>query len=154
MGFIGERMSQADISRETGIPRSTVGFVMRGERELPTEYTSSLRNLYQRTAYAEMRESGASVEIAKKFSWYSPGRVEQVDDIYDELTSKTAFGACLKAQREAEDAGEFYSIKDHYEDVLEQVKENYSKSRKDWEDISNYVAEKILGEEGFEWVND
>lgn len=149
--FVGERYSDADISRMTGIPRSTVGFVHRGERTLPTEYLKSMRNLYQRTAYRAMREGGASTEIAHKFSWYSAGRVNQVDKIYDELTSKTAFGVTLKRKLEAEDEGYTFDFKEEYDSVLEQIKENYRRSKKDWQDIANYVATKILGEEGFEW---
>lgn len=154
VSFVGDRMSQSEISRETGIPRSTVGFVMRGERDLPTEYQSIMRNLYQRTAYQSMREAGASADIAKKFSWYSPGRVTQIDETYDELTSKTAFGVTLKQKNDAEDRGEYYSVKEHYDDILEQIKANYRISKKDWQDIANYVTTQILGEEGFEWETD
>ena len=151
VNFVGNRMSDTEMSRLTGIPRSTIGFVHRGERDLPSEYNSVMRNLYQRTAYAEMRDSGASAEIAKKFSWYSPGRVEQVDELYEELTSKKAFGVTLREQIEAEDEGSPFNFTDRYTEVLEQIKANYRKSKKDWQDIANYVTTQILGEEGFEW---
>lgn len=88
--FATKYKSQASISRATGIPTSTLSYVIRGERTLPSKYHTSLRNEYQRTAYQVLRSSGLSATQARRFSWYSPSRIynvlSEVGGVVEKLT--------------------------------------------------------------------
>ena len=86
--FLDSFMTQADIARETSIPQSTLSYAMRGERELPVKYNPSLRNLYQRTAYAELRGAGLSSTQSRRFSWYSPDKIFDVLNNTKNLVSR------------------------------------------------------------------
>lgn len=86
--FLDAFMTQADIARETLIPQSTLSYAMRGERDLPVKYNQPLRNLYQRTAYAELRSAGLSTTQAKRFSWYSPDKIFDVLNNTKNLVSR------------------------------------------------------------------
>lgn len=76
--FVTEYLSQSQISAQTGIPRSTIGFYARGERRAPLDRQRTIRNLYQRTAFAALREQGLSSTQARRFSWYRPERVREI----------------------------------------------------------------------------
>ena len=90
--YVGDTRSDMWIARETGIPRSTLGYVRRGERRLPERYRSQIRNLYQREGYRRMREVGVSRAQARRFSWYTPAKVREVTEtvkkLVADLTSK------------------------------------------------------------------
>lgn len=92
LGYIGDTRSDIWIARETGIPRSTLGYVRRGERRLPVQYERVLRNLYQREGYRRMVEVGMSTRQATRFSWYTPAKIREVTDtvkkLVADLTSK------------------------------------------------------------------
>jgi hypothetical protein len=69
-------------------------------RELPYEYSSALRNLYQRTTYADMREMGASATTARRFSWYTPEKVGEVMSTYREKTVDYSIGALATKEKQ------------------------------------------------------
>jgi hypothetical protein len=76
--FLRQKNTLTSISQSTGIPISTLSYVSRGERNLPSKYTSVLRNYYQRNTYQIMRSSGISVNQAHRFSWYNPEKVQSI----------------------------------------------------------------------------
>jgi len=76
--FLRSKTTLTNISQSTGIPVSTLSYVSRGERNLPSKYITPLRNFYQRTSYQLMRTAGISVNQAHRFSWYQPEKVQLV----------------------------------------------------------------------------
>lgn len=88
---VKETLSQAEISRQTGIPQSTLSYVLSGERELPDKYKKATRNIYQRTTYRQLRDTGLSATQARRWSWYSPPTVtkvwSEVGDVVDKLVN-------------------------------------------------------------------
>lgn len=64
------------LSKETGIPQSTISYVRRGIRDLPKKYNAVMRNQYQREAYLRLGNEGASSYQAKRFSWYNTIEVQ------------------------------------------------------------------------------
>ena len=76
--FTLQDQSQAWVSRETGIPKSTLSYVARGIRALPKQYELANRNVYQREGYRRMEETGVSANQARRFSWYVPEKVTNV----------------------------------------------------------------------------
>jgi len=88
--YIHKFFSFAQMSEQSGIPSSTLSAVARGERKLPEMYRSDLRNMYQRTAYHDMREQGLSPDQARRFSWYSSTRVKEVVQEIGSVVSRIA----------------------------------------------------------------
>ena len=73
--FLLQQTTQAEVSRETGIPSSTLSYGSRGLRDVPSSYTNDLRNYYQRQAYERARVAGVNVTSARRISWTSPENV-------------------------------------------------------------------------------
>jgi len=76
--FLRTKTTLTNISQQTGIPISTLSYVSRGERNLPSQYVTPLRNFYQRFSYQQMRTAGIAVNQAHRFSWYQPEKVQLV----------------------------------------------------------------------------
>ena len=72
--------SAAWVSRQTGIPQSTLSYVRRGLRQLPDKYVNPLRNTFQREAYARLRAQGAPTFEARRYSWLTPERAQTAID--------------------------------------------------------------------------
>lgn len=133
--FLYETMNDNEISLLTGIPRSTVGYVRRGERRLPSNYNRSLRQHYQQSAYERLYTQGASAYEAKRFSWYSPDTVsELITDLYDRV-EYYAKGAAMSRIRKLEEQGIYYD----YDQILMQARgavlQGINKSRNPLENI-------------------
>ena len=80
LSMILRERSAAWVSRQTGIPQSTLSYVRRGLRPLPQKYVAPLRNTYQREAYARLRAQGAPTHQARRFSWVTPERAQTAID--------------------------------------------------------------------------
>lgn len=111
--FISVTRSDTWIAAQTGIPRSTVGFVRRGERDLPSKYQTTLRNAFQREAYARMRETGFSTTQARRYSWYSTEQISYRISEMRLLVDRFTAGAVGMSIAKARAAGQSYD-----EDVL------------------------------------
>jgi len=73
--YVAEQRSYAYISRATGIPYRTVLAMRAGTMKLTSEFTRSMRNIYQRESYGRLRETGFSPHEARRWSWYRPEEV-------------------------------------------------------------------------------
>lgn len=78
LSYLNRNQSYAQISKLTEIPTATISYVLRDIRPLPNAYRLSLRRVYQRTVYNDLKAIGLSATQARRFSWYSPSRVQQV----------------------------------------------------------------------------
>lgn len=138
IGFLTDHRSDIWIARETGIPRATVGFVRRGERQLPAQYTASLRNAFQREAYGRMREIGFSSHQAKRFSWYAPESIRiRIADM--KLTvNKLTLGVSAQKERKLRKEGIPYDEVELWADTWDDIVEGLQRSKKTIEDIGEY----------------
>jgi len=77
--YLLDHMDIAQISAITEIPSATVSYVLSQGGRIDQQYERPLRNLYQRTVYADLRKQGLSPTQARRFSWYSPNTVRSVE---------------------------------------------------------------------------
>jgi hypothetical protein len=136
--FVSETRSQTWIAEQSGIPRSTVGFVLRGERPLPSEYAHAARALYQREGYTRMRSEGFSVPQADRFKWYRPEAVKIKIGIMKEIVNTST--TMIVGQRMARDQkqGIFHNISYYWKQAKEDVQEGFRRSKKTLEDWEKY----------------
>jgi hypothetical protein len=87
MVYILEKRTQQWLSSISGIPQSTISRVKNNQINLPTKYASALRNVYQKEAYGNLKIVGASASQAKRFSWYIPETVKDVQSTLQETRS-------------------------------------------------------------------
>ncbi len=71
------------IAERAGIPRSTIGFVRRGERNLPAQYRTALRSVYQSETVRRMDAVGMPHRESISMSMKRP---EDQRAIYSEMS--------------------------------------------------------------------
>lgn len=86
-------MTYAQISEETGIPVSSVGYINRGERDVPMVYRTSANKTYRSIAYDNLRQSGLSSVQSNRFKWYTPEKVLDVENSMSNTLLKFTLGA-------------------------------------------------------------
>jgi len=141
ISYIAETRSDAWISEQTGIPRSTIGFVRREERTLPKEYSSALRNLYQREAYARLREEGFAYHQARRFSSYAPQSVSLKQSLMKVLIDDLTLGQISKRLQEVGLAITEENIFSIWDDTRGSIVEAMKKSHKDFETVERYLVD-------------
>lgn len=122
------------ISSQTGIPRSTIGFVRRGERTLPTEYEYDLRLVFQREAYGIQRSAGMSFGQARRFSSYSPEANTLKTGIMKDIVNTNTMGGCIQEKLRLEKQGILIEIDDIWYSVKADVEDAYRHSDKTFEE--------------------
>jgi hypothetical protein len=121
-------MTQADIARNASIPSSTMSYVMRGERELPSTYNPNLRNLYQRTAYKALREKGMSTTQARRFSWYAPSKIVEVLQQAIDIVQKISSARFAKYKEYLQSIGQYTTDEAVLESLTKAIRDAISKS--------------------------
>ena len=135
LSYVLESLSQSEVSRQIGIPRSTLQYEIAHNIPLGTQYQEALRNLYQRTAYANMREAGFSAEQARRFSWYSPERVVTNIGLMEEKVLEFSVTRLANAELKS---GEIWSNRERAEYlnmIKDRVREGLRRSKAPVEDI-------------------
>lgn len=130
LSFIHDVRSDAWIAQETGIPRSTLGFVRRGERTLPPQYRDQLRRVYQREAYGRLRDTGFSTDQARRFSWYVPERITEVRQQLEEQIDYLARGRVVQMKKRAMEAGETLDEDQALSESRDAIRSGLRKSKK------------------------
>lgn len=143
LSYVLKSKTQVEVSEVTGIPQSTISRVKNGQIELPSKYTSTLRNYYQREAYSDLRISGASATQAKRFSWYVP---EIVTDVVSTLKDTLNMLSTAWVARESM-ADDIYWTEDEYlaakEEAEKSILEAMQKSEKTIEEIYTSGKKKL-----------
>ena len=75
--YLNQQYSYREIQDFTGIPISTISYVIRDQMRLSDVYRLPLRRAYSRTIYASLRASGLSPNIARNISWGSVSKAEE-----------------------------------------------------------------------------
>lgn len=138
--YVNEKQTQSWIANQTGIPRSTVGFALRGERSLPLKYSLNARRIYQTEAYRRMTFEGFSPNQASRFKWYAPEAVGLKTGIMKEIIKESTLMRIGQKQHTDKKQGIIKSIDDYWKDTKEEVKESYRRSNSTLDDWINYHA--------------
>ncbi len=75
---LNQQYSYREITEITGIPASTISYVIREQRVLPSQYILNLKSLYSRYAYSQLRTAGLSVALSSRYRWYTPAHLGDI----------------------------------------------------------------------------
>lgn len=137
--FLYENLSEREISRQTGIARSTLYDIKKGFYEVSERFYTTIRNAFQRTAYQQLREAGMDTIKSEKYKWYSVSTVREtigrMKSVVNYLTDSNIASALKRAERK----GEAYDRDIIYENLRERIKENLRKSHETLEALERYL---------------
>lgn len=139
-------MSDVDISLLTGIPRSTIGFVRRGERLLPSEYIRPMYDGFRKVNYNVLREAGLPYHQARK---YSSSSVKTSSDVAVEMrmiVEQSTAGAVIGKTVALEKKGILPDPFQVEQDMTAAVLKGYRKSHKDFKQMQDYMLRKAVDE--------
>lgn len=142
--YVNEKQTQSWIAQQSGIPRSTVGFVLRGERALPSKYNLQARAIYQTQVYSRLKAEGMSANQATRFKWYAPEAVGLKTAIMKEIVKESTALQIAINQKRDEKQGIIKSADEYRKDTIEQVKAAYRRSKNPLEEWLNYYAWAFL----------
>jgi len=135
--FLFEERTDTWIAERAGIPRSTVGFVRRGERDLGSQYFSGLRSAYQSETIRRLDAVGMPHRESFRFSMSSPERQHELAASLDTITHRLAARATASSFWES---GEDYGAFDWdgvYADYVSSITESIHYSPYSYEDIED-----------------
>lgn len=135
--FLSQKRSDSWIAGQTGIPRSTVGYVRRGERILNPAYSRLLRNTYQREAYGRMRETGFSATQARRFSRYAAESISLKIGEMKLLVNRFTTGAVAMEIGKLQREGISYDIDDLWNDMKQRIIEGLQDSKEPVEEFAD-----------------
>lgn len=140
LSFVSITQSDAWIARETGIPRSTIGFARRGDRDLPAQYETAMRALYQREAYTRMKEIGFSAPQANRFRSYAPSTVlsymREVSNKIEELS----YGLAIRLKSDDESSGIIKPLSSYLDESRESITKGFQHSLMPKEEWDKYAT--------------
>jgi hypothetical protein len=136
--FVLEGRSKAWISRATGIPSSTVSYVVAGKRRLPAVYTDEVRRMYRRETYRRLRASGMSANQANRFKWYSAPKVGYYIKQMNYKVRFLALGHMSDWYEPVYKNGRKLEGEEKLAEIERQVREGLRKSREPWETWEDY----------------
>ncbi len=85
--YLTKTHTYRDIAEITGIPVSTISYVIRGERILQGRYHLPLRSMYERQVYGDLRALGMSAQMARRFRSFSTERIVQYQSKANEVVN-------------------------------------------------------------------
>lgn len=134
--------SDVDIANLTGIPRSTIGFVRRGERNLPSEYVRPLYDMYRKVNYHILRDEAFSYSQARKYSSSSVKTSTEVAVEMRMMVTQSTRGAITGKVTALEKKGILPDLRQVQKDMLAAVRRGYMKSHKDFKQWQDYFMRK------------
>jgi len=97
--FAAQYRSQQFISEMTGIPQSTISYVLRGIRKIPKKYTDSTLKYYKDETYTQINKRGGSKEMSIEYAGQDIKKVREVIATYEDKTMWTAYNMIMKDLR-------------------------------------------------------
>ena len=118
--YMSTYYNRTDLSNITGIPSSTLGYVLRGERELPDKYLSNTHYQYSLTAYENLMMSGANRNAAMQVCGQPPENILDMQFRWQKLTSNlTSYRIALDWEK----AGIKYTAQDIIDEIPNRINE-------------------------------
>lgn len=142
LNYVLRTQTQSWTAKEIGVSQSTISRWSRGLTKISNEYANPIRNTYQREAYNVLRDTGASYHQARRFAWYTP---ETVLDVENQLTEKVNFLATGWAGKKANKIGGEFTLKQlelFAEEGIDIVKDALRQSQEPLEVIFDYGKRK------------
>lgn len=136
LDFMHEFRTDVWLSEQSGIPRSTIGFVRRGERSLPAQYTNAARSAYQSAMYDVLGEEGFPRKARFQYSFVGRERFAELQSELEDIVEQVARNWTIQASIRAEAKGTYFNWQDYYEDALEKAAETVYYSEMPWDDLT------------------
>lgn len=130
------KTSERELSRQTGIARSTLYDIKHHKYQCSEKHYQSIRNYFQRQAYSVLREAGLSSYKADRYKWYRP---ESIMEIKNRVGSVVSYLTNVRLQSHLthlDNEGVSYDLEYEAQEIEEGIKESLRKSKKsveDWE---------------------
>lgn len=123
------------ISKETGIPYSSLYRMSKGEGDIMSKYNNDLRNAYSRTVYGNLRGEGFSSNQANRFRWYVPETVESYTMKWREKLTEWSKGIATNRMALYGETYSKTSFDEYFTEAYTDVLESLRKSPKPVESI-------------------
>ena len=133
--FFHEWRTDVWLAEQSGIPRSTLGFVRRGERSLPAQYANAARSAYQRGMYDILGEEGFPRRARLQFSFAGRERYAEIRSELEDIVAAVAKNWTTQAALKAETTGKYFNWEEYYEDALEKARDTVYYSEMPWDDL-------------------
>jgi len=147
--YLNETHTQTWISQQTGIPQSTLSYVLREQRELPQQYYSGVLTTYMTNTAYRMSDAGLPVHQVPRFQVQEPEIVRSVTAYVNDTAMKLAEGYVIKQayDQDIPDSQVQSYINDNISDAVQYIRDSLRRSEKpieEWEDYptkySDYIA--------------
>jgi len=126
--YLSSTHTQAWISDETGIPQSTLSYVLSGQRSLPAVYEQPVINAYSREVYSIFREYGFTSEEAASQRYKNPETITSMTAQIDDKLEYLAMGHLISLPKSTTDilTMEEYDnlIQESIEDIIQGISNN------------------------------
>lgn len=132
--FLAGKYSYRYISEYTGIPISTISYVVRGERVLGAQYLQNLGSFYQREAYATLRARGYSAITARAFRSRAVAAVVAALSRSDSIVEALAQYRLPQYRKYLIAQGRFTNDEDTLQLLREAIQKGMASSQQDNED--------------------
>lgn len=136
--YIAETQSFASIARATGIPYRTVLGLRTGKIDLSSQFRTSMRNMFQRTAYGRLRRAGFSASESRRWSWYTPEQNVIKEKSLTFKVGELAQGAVASKLRKEGLPTTKENVDRFYDEMFELVQEGIRQSIEPTEIIMDY----------------
>lgn len=138
INFIKDTTTIGSISRDTGISVSRLTKIAEGLEKAGTVETKNIRNLYQRTSYSRLRDTGFSVKQADRFKRYGvSGVMDKINNVTQKITQLAHYETDRRFKKATTDWSHeqwFIQYKKAYKDI--QI--GFRASQKTYEEWINY----------------
>jgi hypothetical protein len=128
LAYMTRTYSQSMLSQITGVPQSTLSYVLNGQRDLPSQYQQEVRNQYSQLTYDNLIYSGANSYSALQDQGKPPTEIIDLEYRWQNLVRKLAKYTLTK---DLIDTGLDYTdeyIESHISDYLQSSIDRYHKT--------------------------
>lgn len=146
LSYVLRSKTQIAVSKITGIPQSTISRVKNGQIPLPKKFTATLRNYYQKEAYGTLRAVGSSSTQARRYSWYIPEIVMDVERTLTETREMLSVAWVARLEYESSEVWDSSRVKLEREEAQAKILETMRKSKKTIEEIYGSGKKALWGE--------
>ena len=133
-----KKVSINALSKATDIPYSTLYYVSKGERELPSKYNDVLKNYYSHEVYYNLRGTGLNSVQSNRFRNSAVEKVSSLtSQIYQSLDYYTS-GTVISKASKLDYLPSKKEIEEMYDKALEAIQNGLTKSKQSVEDWIQY----------------
>lgn len=133
--WIFEQRTDVWIAERAGIPRSTIGFVRRGERDLPAMYRTALRSAYQSETTRRLSLLGMPHRESIRLSMVAPEGQRDIETRMGRIVSEFAINATTTAYEKSGLEWNEFDWNAVYDDYSEKIRDGIRRSPRSWDDM-------------------